>query len=206
MLSSASLSTVAHMIAMPTGLDSWRFSTYKRKTALKQTKSETSTRALTGTCKKILHLKAQGMKKCEGKCRKNIGGNVDTKKKKLIINRRFRQWIDSGEETNHALPRHHACVMVTKESLDSVVKNDDPEEFDMFGVMWVYLLSKRDEYPKDDEESMEQGDVAGMETEGQDKVSYTAVGISYLVPGVYSLLNGPGWQKFADPEGGIVTL
>ena len=93
--------------------------------------------------------------------------------------------------------------MVNKESLDSIIKSEEPFDFDMFGVMWVYLISKRDEYPEDDQEAEGEGNDAAIEEKEDDKVSYTSVGISYLIPRVYSLLNGPGWQNFADPDGGV---
>ena len=168
------------------------------------------------------------------------------------MHREFRRWIKEGGEADHATSRHHACVMVDQESLDSVLKEaPPPEEFDMFGRGWVYLISSlkegsgfgddEDDDYDDDEEDGEEGDEeeeeveeeegeedeevdgegAGesegdrekgeveskgdQEKEENDEVYYTRVGLSYLVPRVYTLLEGPGWHNFAGVEGSVAV-
>jgi len=129
----------------------------------------------------------------------------------VVRTRRFRKWIDEGSEIDHATPRHRACVMVRSAQLESVSvwldeEGEAMDEPDMFGVSWVYLVSIFDEY----HEPPDEDDVGGEEEKKEkkkprDAVSLTGVGISYLVPRVYELLDAAGWTSFADPEGGIVT-
>jgi hypothetical protein len=76
----------------------------------------------------------------------------------------------------------------------------------------VHIISQFDEYPdeddgdndglydEDDEEFQAEEDDDGedqgkKEKEQKDEVSYTRVGISYLVPRVFELLDGPGWHN-----------
>ena len=54
------------------------------------------------------------------------------------------------------------------------------EEFDALGTAWVYLVSKNE----DEDE--------------------TAIGLSYLIPRAYRILEDPGWEFVADEDGGIV--
>ena len=127
--------------------------------------------------------------------------------RELTSCRRFRAWCSSGAEPDIGLPRHHACIMVDRECLESVLDEEKPHEFDAFGAMFVFLVSRYDEYPigVTEIEVSESGAILSPQetvTE-KDDVSYTTVGISFVVPRVYSLLNGPGWQSFADPEGGV---
>ncbi|PVI04320.1 hypothetical protein DM02DRAFT_669142 [Periconia macrospinosa] len=111
---------------------------------------------------------------------------------------KFRRWTKEGGEVNHATARFHACVMVDQiclqENLAVIKKLREEEkpldEFDMFGLSWVYLVSQYDE---------------SSEKQDDQEASYAMVGISYLVPRVYELLEGPGWHNFADPDGGVVT-
>ncbi|KAJ4985094.1 hypothetical protein SVAN01_09397 [Stagonosporopsis vannaccii] len=91
---------------------------------------------------------------------------------------RFQAWIASGVEAKHATSRHHACIMVTKESLDDVLKDGPPpEKYDIYGSAWVYLVSAKD---------------GGNDDNCQ---CYTRIGISYLLPRAYSMLHGPGWAS-----------
>jgi hypothetical protein len=119
---------------------------------------------------------------------------------------------ESGEVLG-ASPRQRACVVVDQECLNSVLEWDGrDDEFDMFGVTFVELLSRYDEGGGDEddsdeeEEDREEGDdEEGDEKAEKDRVSTTRVGISFLVPRVYSMLDLPGWHSFADPDGGVVT-
>jgi hypothetical protein len=63
--------------------------------------------------------------------------------------------------------------MVDKYDLQSVVNGPRPSEFDTFGEAYVTLVSL----------DKSEGDMS--------------VGLSYLVPRVYSLLEAPGWDDFA---------
>lgn len=58
---------------------------------------------------------------------------------------KFQAWIASGVEAQHATSRHHACIMVTEESLHRTLnEGPPPEKYDMYGSAWVYLVSARD--------------------------------------------------------------
>jgi hypothetical protein len=63
-----------------------------------------------------------------------------------------------------------ACVGVSQFHLETVLRGPPPEEFDADGSGFVDLVSVEPE----------EGD--------------TAVGLSYLLPRVYSLLEAPGWH------------
>ena len=116
----------------------------------------------------------------------------------LTGSREFRKWVENGSEANHATSRHHACVMVDQEALETIFKEGlDPEEFDSFGESWVYLVSKEDEGNGD----YDAEDWIQEEDGKREKVWVTRVGLSYLVPRVFELLDGPGWHNFADPYG-----
>lgn len=83
--------------------------------------------------------------------------------------------MKEGGEKDYWLgtPRHHACVRVDKFLLETVRDGPKPEDFDANGTGFVELVSLD-------------------EREGE-----TYVGLSYLVPRIYILLNGPGWENFA---------
>ena len=68
---------------------------------------------------------------------------------------------------------------VIDRTLEYIAKHPD-EEFDVWGYAWVYLISALDGGPEDEYDA------------------HTPVGISYLIPRVYSLLQGPGWQNIYD--------
>lgn len=117
-------------------------------------------------------------------------------------------------------PRGRFCVLVDAESLESVVDElDDLEnkgkgmgQFDMWGVTWVRLVSKywegKGDGAEDEDEDEDENDdeiSEGDEGEEKDDVSSTMVGISYLVPRAYELLDGPGWHSVADGSGGVAT-
>jgi hypothetical protein len=71
--------------------------------------------------------------------------------------------------------------MVTKECLDAVLTHTPPPEtYDVYAKAWVYLVSAKDGGNDDDCEC------------------YTRIGISYLIPRAYSLLEGPGWGSVYD--------
>ncbi|KAF2678798.1 hypothetical protein K458DRAFT_435478 [Lentithecium fluviatile CBS 122367] len=101
------------------------------------------------------------------------------------VRARFKTWIaESGEEDDWlGSPRFAACVMVEEDHVESVAKGPPPEVFDVHGEGHVTLVSL------DEEEDV------------------TFVGLSYLVPRVYALLD-IGWEAFArDPdEGEVVCL
>ncbi|KAF2175366.1 hypothetical protein K469DRAFT_756269 [Zopfia rhizophila CBS 207.26] len=138
---------------------------------------------------------------------------------KKKVREEFRKWINEEHEINLGMPRHRACVMADQDSVESVVKDPmPPEEHDMFGVKWVRLISRYDEDPEsDDDEELELFDPSrpldeqrGDDEEEEDvetppppkdEVSSTRVGLSYLVPRVYSLLEAPGWHSFARKDG-----
>jgi hypothetical protein len=68
--------------------------------------------------------------------------------------------------------------MVTKDSLhDTLTEGAPPEKYDMYGSAWVYLVSARDGRSNDECQC------------------YTRIGITYLIPRAYSLLQGPGWTS-----------
>jgi hypothetical protein len=78
-------------------------------------------------------------------------------------------------------PRFRACVMVEKCHIEAVAEGPPAEEFDASGEGFVTLVSR------DQEEDV------------------TFVGLSYLVPRIYSLLE-IGWSTFAkDPDEGEVA-
>mgnify|MGYP004504050633 CR=1 FL=1 len=63
--------------------------------------------------------------------------------------------------------------MVSQDELDSILNGPPAEEFDAQGEGFLTLVSL-------DEEEGDQ-----------------LVGFSYLVPRIYALLGGPGWENFA---------
>lgn len=88
---------------------------------------------------------------------------------------KFAEWVESSGENNDWLetPRFLACAMVTKDHLESVLEGPPAEEFDADGSGFLALVSLD-------------------EDEG-----YQLVGVSYLVPRIYSLLESLGWDGFA---------
>ncbi|KAF9734471.1 hypothetical protein PMIN01_07374 [Paraphaeosphaeria minitans] len=91
------------------------------------------------------------------------------------IRRRFKKWIKESGEQQYWLPtsRFLACVMVDKYDLKSVLTGPSAEEFDAEGDGSVTLISLD-------------------KNEG-----HMSVGMSYLVPRVYALLESCGWDNFA---------
>ena len=63
-----------------------------------------------------------------------------------------------------------ACAMVSKSELETVLDGPPAEEFDADGAGSITLVSLEEE---DDQ----------------------LVGLSYLVPRIYALLGGPGWEN-----------
>jgi hypothetical protein len=69
--------------------------------------------------------------------------------------------------------RFMACVMVDKHDLNTVLRGPSAEKFDAEGSGYVTLVS----LDKDE--------------------GHMSVGMSYLVPRVYALLESCGWDNFA---------
>ncbi|KAF1998104.1 hypothetical protein P154DRAFT_604358 [Amniculicola lignicola CBS 123094] len=135
-----------------------------------------------------------------------------------VVREDFRHWIEDGHEINIASPRHHACIVIDKPSLQSILRwqptSRSRRNFDADGSTWVNLLSKRDEDPHPVEEDEEEDDddsdagnglLKNDDREPQDKVSCCRVGTSYLVPRIWELMEGPGWKSFAHHPGGRVV-
>lgn len=93
----------------------------------------------------------------------------------------FSKWIkDCDEEDDFlGLPRFQACAMVTQFQLELMLKGPPAEEFDASRSLLLTLVSL-----DEDEDSQ-------------------LVGLSYLVPRIYTLLEGPGWENIV--EDGIAT-
>jgi hypothetical protein len=73
--------------------------------------------------------------------------------------------------------------MVTKESLNAVLNHAPPAgEYDTYAKAWVYLVSAKDGGNDNDCEC------------------YTRIGILYLIPRAYSLLEGPGWTSIYEQK------
>lgn len=94
----------------------------------------------------------------------------------------------------------------------AVNKHPQPVDQQQSGeLLTVTLVSVKDEDPESDEEeefdefdptkSLEEQMYADSDDEktqphqARDKVSSVEVGVSYLLPGTWSLLDGPGWQS-----------
>jgi len=75
--------------------------------------------------------------------------------------------------------------MVDKFYLESVLNGPRPEENDVSGIGRVGLVSL----------NKREGEFKGKQV----------VGLSYLVPRIYILLNGPGWENFATRTFGEVA-
>jgi hypothetical protein len=79
---------------------------------------------------------------------------------------------------NPSTSRHHAFIAVYQHTLHQVLTKAPPaEEFDAYGIGFVTLVSKH-------------------ENEGRFNV-----GLSYLVPRVYTLLDACGWDNVAPADG-----
>ena len=63
-----------------------------------------------------------------------------------------------------------ACAMVSKSELETVLDGPPAEEFDADGAGFITLVSLEEENDQ-------------------------LVGLSYLVPRIYALLGGPGWEN-----------
>ncbi|KAF3000784.1 hypothetical protein E8E13_005467 [Curvularia kusanoi] len=85
----------------------------------------------------------------------------------------FANWIqECGEEDDFfGTPRFQACAMVGQLELELMLKGPPAEEFDAYGAGFLTLVSL------DEDED------------------YQDVGLSYLVPRIYALLAGPGWEN-----------
>ncbi|KAF1968156.1 hypothetical protein BU23DRAFT_656928 [Bimuria novae-zelandiae CBS 107.79] len=96
------------------------------------------------------------------------------------VRRRFIQWTKDHIEEEDWLgtPRFQACVSITQDSIQSVLEGPPAEKFDADGEGMVDLISI------DEDQGM------------------TFAGVSYLLPGHYSLLE-IGWEHIAaDPDEG----
>lgn len=85
--------------------------------------------------------------------------------------RHFKKYLEQNSEKNLGTPRHRACIAVVQAHVDRVLKKGPkPEKFDYAGIGWVDLVSV------------------------DAKEGYVGVGLSYLLPRVYSLLDALGWH------------
>lgn len=81
---------------------------------------------------------------------------------------------DFGEEDERLdTPRFLACAMISQDELDSILEGPPAEQFDADVVGFLTLVPL-------------------YEKEGDQ-----LVGLSYLVPRIYTLLEGPAWENFA---------
>lgn len=88
----------------------------------------------------------------------------------------FANWVEECDEEDHFLgtPRFQACAMVTQFELELMLNGPPAEEFDASGVGFLTLVSL------DEDED------------------FQIVGLPYLVPRIYTLLEGPGWQNIVE--------
>ena len=89
--------------------------------------------------------------------------------------RRFKKWLEETGETDaewFATSRFMACVAVYKRELDAIFAGPPPSRFDDNGEGFVTLIS--------------------LDKKERD----VSVGLSYLVPRVYVLLQECGWDNF----------
>lgn len=85
--------------------------------------------------------------------------------------RHFKKYIEQSGEKSLGSPRYRACIAVAQVHVDRVLKKGPkPEKFDAAGMGWVDLVSI------------------------DEKEGYVGVGLSYLFPRVYSLLDALGWH------------
>ena len=85
----------------------------------------------------------------------------------------FANWIKECDEEDDffGTPRFQACAMVSQLQLEIILKGPPAEEFDASGAGFLTLVS----LDEDEDTQM--------------------VGLSYLVPRIYTLLGGPGWEN-----------
>jgi len=79
------------------------------------------------------------------------------------------------------MSREHACIMVDEDAVKSIKGRGTPKvtEFDDMGFTWVWLVS----------------------IEAKEKP--VRIGMSYLMPRAYGLIEGLGWQDiYRNPEKG----
>lgn len=90
----------------------------------------------------------------------------------------FQRWVRETEEKDYwtGTTRFMTCVMVDESDLISVLKGPPPHKCDTFIEQHVTLVS------------------------ADEKEGSTFVCLSSLVPGVYPLLEGCGWENFAYEE------
>lgn len=88
----------------------------------------------------------------------------------------FANWVKGCDEEDDFLgtPRFQACAMVTQFELELMLKGPPADEFDASGAGFLTLVSL------DEDED------------------YQMVGLSYLVPRIYALLEGPGWENIVE--------
>ncbi|OSS43557.1 hypothetical protein B5807_11748 [Epicoccum nigrum] len=89
------------------------------------------------------------------------------------VRRKFAQWVEDNRQSDDWLgtPRFQFCAMVVQSDVDSVLDGPPAEEFDYDGDGVLTIVSLDED----------EGD--------QD------VGLSYLVPRIYTLLEGAGWSN-----------
>jgi hypothetical protein len=78
--------------------------------------------------------------------------------------------------------REHACIMVDEDAMKSIEGRRIPKvtKFDDMGFTWVWLVS----------------------IEAKEKP--VRMGMSYLMPRAYGLIEGPGWEDiYRNPDKGI---
>jgi hypothetical protein len=88
----------------------------------------------------------------------------------------FANWVKECDEEDDFLgtPRFQACAMVTQFEIELMLKGPPADEFDASGAGFLTLVSL------DEDED------------------YQMVGLSYLVPRIYTLLEGPGWENIVE--------
>ncbi|KAF1980301.1 hypothetical protein BU23DRAFT_562680 [Bimuria novae-zelandiae CBS 107.79] len=99
------------------------------------------------------------------------------------VRTRLLDWTteNASQDALFGIPRFHACLMVEKDHLDSVLEGPPAEEYDSYGMGLLTLVSK------DEEEEM------------------TFVRASQLIPTIYTLLE-IGRDGFAvDPDEGEIA-
>jgi hypothetical protein len=94
------------------------------------------------------------------------------------MDRLFQRWMRETDEEDYwtGTSRFMVCVMVDRHDLKSVLKGPPPHKYDTFTEQHVTLVS------------------------ANRKEGYTLVCLSSLVPRVYSLLDGCGWENFAEED------
>ncbi|KAH6644554.1 hypothetical protein C7974DRAFT_383794 [Boeremia exigua] len=96
------------------------------------------------------------------------------------IRTKFQQWIASGAERDDGSARFMACLRVDEIDVDSVVQIDQPPETgDPRGWMSLDLVSIHEEE------------------------DFVSVGIGYLLPRAYLLIEDPGWWVVYREDGDV---